>query len=267
MCVCMSGSVIPVLTFRKSTPVTQVFSNIISVTTTPGEKGNTSSCVQHVTAKPLKTQNGQTKENIKSIYICIRLFFLNWIHLNSSHVFWLKPLRLHLNCFQWQLPVVVRVHWSLQTTPTPAVTRVMKTRSHGEADSMDNFIINRVPRQQATASKKPVSCGHVSKSHKILQRAATPPGQRWVSNFYYIDLVNVNNENYLPDLVRSNETAMCIISDDLDQNEGPVSASSPSSDTRVFEHPNLSPILSDDDCIVIGNSSSSSLPRSCHCRF
>ena len=107
------------------------------------------------------------------------------------------------------------------TTPdTPVPTTVMKTRSHGEADLIDDFLINRPPRQPATVSKNVVS-GHVTKSRKLLQRVATAPGQRRVSDFYYTDPNNMSNENYLPDLVRSKETPVVIlISDDSDENDG-----------------------------------------------
>ena len=72
----------------------------------------------------------------------------------------------------------------------------------------------------------------------------------------------MSNENYLPDLVRSKETPVVIlISDDSDENDGPVDVLSLASHTQVFEHPNLSPIHSDDECIVIRDSSSSSSPR------
>ena len=142
----------------------------------------------------------------------------------------------------------------LTTQDTPVVTTFMKTRSQGEADLMDDFLINRAPRQPATVIKKVVS-GHVTKSWKLLQRMATAPGQRRVSDFYYIDPNNVSNENYLPDLVRSKETPVVIlISDDSDENYGPVDVSLPASHTQVFEHPNLSLIHSDDECIVIHDS-------------
>ena len=144
------------------------------------------------------------------------------------------------------------------TPKTPVVPTVMKTRSHGEADSMDDFIINRTPRQPAPESKK-VTSVRVSRSRKLLQRAAAAPGQRRVSDFCYLDPNNASNENYLPDLVRTKEIPVVIlISDDSDENDGPVDVSSPASHTQVFEHPNLSPIHSDDECIVIGDSSSSS---------
>ena len=149
----------------------------------------------------------------------------------------------------------------LTTPDTPVLTTVMKTRSHGEADSMDDFLINRPPRRPATVSKNVVS-GRVSKSQKLLQRVATALGQRRVSDFYYIDPNNMSNENYLPDLVRSKETPVVIlISDDSDENDRPVDVSLPASHTQVFEHPNLSPIHLDDECIVIRDSSSSSSPR------
>ena len=146
------------------------------------------------------------------------------------------------------------------TTPSTETTS-MKTRSHGETDSMDDFIINKKPRRQSqlASTKKVGSGGHVTKNQKMLNRAATAPGQTRVSDFYYIDPNNINNENYSPDLVMSGakEIPVCIVtSNDSYENEGPVNVSSPASHTQVFEHPDLSPIHFDDECIVTVDSSS-----------
>ena len=146
-------------------------------------------------------------------------------------------------------------------TPPPTPTEAtMEMRSYGEADSMDNFIINRC---QCSAPKKAVSTGHVMKGKKMLQWAANKKGQKRVSDFFYND--------YLPDLITSKkEPPECIVlSSDSDdkENSGPVHVSSPSLDTQVFnDHPNLSPIRSDDECIIIGDSSNSS-SQYCNCRL
>ena len=126
---------------------------------------------------------------------------------------------------------------------------------------MDDFIINKKPRRQSQleSTKKVGSGSRVTKNQKMLNRAATAPGQTRVSDFYYIDPNNINNENYLPDLVMSGakEIPVCIvISDDSYENEGPVNVSLLASHTQVFEHPDLSPIHFDDECIVIVDSSS-----------
>ena len=144
----------------------------------------------------------------------------------------------------------------------------MKTRSQGEAEStsMDDFIINKPRKLSATTAKKRATpTSHLSRGTKALNRAAAAPGQRRVSDFYYIDPNNVKNEDYLPELEMSDEPPVCIILSDSNENEGPMEVSSPASHTQVFEHPNLSPIgnKSDDDCFIIESSSSSSYYCTC----
>ena len=83
------------------------------------------------------------------------------------------------------------------------------------------------------------------------------PGQQKVSDYYYVDPRDIHNVEYLPDLPEINIPApVCIvISDDSSVSlEGPTHVSSPASDTRVFEFPNLSPIACDDDCVIIADS-------------
>ena len=154
------------------------------------------------------------------------------------------------------------------TTAVPATTSAanMKTRSQGEAEStlMDDFIINR-PRKLSAATTKKRASSHLSGGAKALNRAAAAPGQRRVSDFYYIDPNNVKNEDYLPELEMSDEPPVCIILSDSNENGGPMEVSSPASHTQVFEHPNLSPIgnKSDNDCFIIESSSSSSYYCTC----
>ena len=136
----------------------------------------------------------------------------------------------------------------------------MKTRSQGDMSS-DDFIIDR-PRMKHIIQSKPKSISHAVKSmantHK-LQRAADAPGQKKVSNYYFINQADVHNENYLPDWARnqSQPTPVCIVissDDSYESLKGPDHVLMPSSDTKVFEYPNLSPVLSDDDeCIVIAD--------------
>ena len=115
----------------------------------------------------------------------------------------------------------------------------------------------------ATTEKQATSC--LSRGAKALNRAAAAPGQRRVSDFYYIDPNNVKNEDYLRELEMSDEPPVCIVLSDSNENEGPMEVSSPASHTQVFEHPNLSPIgnKSDDDCFIIESSSSSSYYCTC----
>ena len=164
-------------------------------------------------------------------------------------------------CFAVVTPIVQKMS-SKPAMPTPPPTPTeptMKTRSHGEADSMDDFMISRC---QCSAPKKAVSTGRVMKGRRMLQRAANEKGQKRVSNFFYND--------YLPDLITpKKEPEYIVLSSDSDdkENSGPVHVSSPSSDTQVFnDHPNLSPIHSDDECIIIGDSSNSS-SQYCNCRL
>ena len=70
--------------------------------------------------------------------------------------------------------------------------------------------------------------------------------------------MDITNENYLPDLSEINIPApvVIVISDDLSVSlEGPTHVSSPTSDTQIFEFPNLSPFhLMIDECVIIADS-------------
>ena len=134
----------------------------------------------------------------------------------------------------------------------------MKTCSQGEADtSADDFIINQPKR---VIHARPKATSHAvrtsANSHK-LHRAASAPGQQKVSD-YFIDPTDIKNENYLPDLVRNwAPLPVCIVisSDTSSQSlDGPEHVSTTSSETQVFEYPNISPIVSDDECVVIADS-------------
>ena len=92
-------------------------------------------------------------------------------------------------------------------------------------------------------------------TNKKLQRAATAPGQQKVSDYYFINPADINNVNYLPDLVTSHAAAnVCIVITSDESLEGPEHVSSPSSEMQIFEYPNVSPIVSDDECIVLADS-------------
>ena len=123
----------------------------------------------------------------------------------------------------------------------------MKTRSQTVADtSADDFIIDK-PKHVIRYKPKATSCAvKFSANAKKLQRAATAPGQQKVSDFYYVDPSDINNVNYLLDLVRNRTPTP----------PRPLTyhVSSPSSETQVFEYPNVSPIVSEDECIVVTDS-------------
>ena len=92
-------------------------------------------------------------------------------------------------------------------------------------------------------------------TNKKLQRAATALGQQKVTNYYFIDPADINNVNYLPDLVTSHAAAnVCIVITSDESLKGPEHVSSPSSETQIFEYHNVSPIVSDDECIVLADS-------------
>ena len=136
----------------------------------------------------------------------------------------------------------------------------MKTRSQTVSDtSADNFIIDK-PKRVILSKPKATSCAVKSSANaKKLQRTATAPGQQKVSDFYYVDPSDINNVNYLPDLVRNRTPTpprphVCIVISSDESLEGPYHVSSPSSETQVFEYPNLSPIVSEDECVVIADS-------------
>ena len=134
----------------------------------------------------------------------------------------------------------------------------MRTCSQGEADtSADDFIINQ-PKCVIRARPKATFCAvRTSANSRKLHRAASAPGQQKVSN-YFIDPTEIKNENYLPDLVRNRAPPpVCIVisSDTSSQSlDGPEHVSTPSSETQVFEYPNILPIVSDNECIVIADS-------------
>ena len=131
----------------------------------------------------------------------------------------------------------------------------MRTRSQG--DSSDDFIIDRpkrVIRQKPKGTSRAVRTPQQSRK---LQTAATAPGQKKVSDYYFVDPMDINNVSYFPDLVNTGvpQPVCIVISDDSQSSlEGPKHVSSPSSDTQVFEYPNLSPIASDVECVVIADS-------------
>ena len=136
----------------------------------------------------------------------------------------------------------------------------MKTRSKTVANtSADNFIIDK---PKCVIWSKPKATSHAVKSSvnaKKLQRAATAPGKQKVSDFYYVDPSDINNVNYLLDLVRNRTSTpprppVCIVISSDESLEGPYHVSSPSSETQVFEYPNVSPIVSEDECVVIADS-------------
>ena len=92
----------------------------------------------------------------------------------------------------------------------------------------------------------------MTRGQRILSRIAATPGQKKVSDFYYMDPNNINNVSYLPDLVRSDvPPPICITISDESENEGPTHVSSPSSDTQVFDYLNLSPINDDNSIIIV----------------
>ena len=133
----------------------------------------------------------------------------------------------------------------------------MRTCSHGEPDnSAEDFIINNPkgiirskPKQTSRAVRGSAN------TNKKLQQAVTAPGQQKVSDYYFIDPADINNVNYLPDLVTSHAAAnVCIVIASDESLEGPEHVSSPSSETQIFEYPNVSPIVSDDECIVLADS-------------
>ena len=137
-----------------------------------------------------------------------------------------------------------------ELTPSPAPT--MRTRSKGEPDSSCEFLIEKKKPAKTTVAKKGRPTVRVGRggirANKLLQRAASAPGQQTVRD-YFVDPMDITNENYLPDLSEINIPApvVIVISDDSSVSlEGPTQVSSPTSDTQIFEFPNLSPIPSDD---------------------
>ena len=121
------------------------------------------------------------------------------------------------------------------------------------------------PRKTAAAKlKRSPKLQVVTRNQRILNRAASAPGQRKVSDFYFVDPNDSNNLEYLPDIEHdvtfATRDVPCsctiVISDDstVSQSEGPRHVSSPTLDTQMFDYPMLSPINSI-ECIVITDSS------------
>ena len=148
----------------------------------------------------------------------------------------------------------------------PAVSakkQVDQEPENDENSSADAFMIDR-PVKKAVQRKVSPKKKAVTRSQKILNRAANAPGQRRVSDFYFVDPNDSNNMEYLPDIEHNVTFATrevpcnctIVISDhsNVSQNEGPRDVSSPTSDTQMFDYPMLSPINSI-ECIVITDSS------------
>ena len=134
----------------------------------------------------------------------------------------------------------------------------MRTQSQG--DSSNDFIIDRpkrVIRQKPKGTSHAVRTPQQPQQSWNLQKAANAPGQKKVSDYYFVDPMDINNVSYLLDLVNTGvPQPVCIVISDGSQLslEGPKHVSSPSSDTQVFEYPNLLPIASDIKCIAIADS-------------
>ena len=133
----------------------------------------------------------------------------------------------------------------------------MRTCSRGELDNLaEDFIINNL-KCIIRSKPKQTSCAvrGSANTNKKLQQAATAPGQQKVSNYYFIDPADINNVNYLPDLVTSHAAAnVCIVITSDESLKGPEHVSSPLSEMQIFEYPNVSSIVSDDECIVLADS-------------
>ena len=136
-------------------------------------------------------------------------------------------------------------------TQNVAPVSTMRTQSHGDVDmSVDEFLINQACRRPN--KPKVVIRKKLTKRQRILNRIAQSQHQKKVSDFYYMDPSNIDNVSYLPDLVRSDvPPAICVTISDDSELEGPNHVSSPSSQTQVFDYPNLSPINHDDLIIVV----------------
>ena len=128
--------------------------------------------------------------------------------------------------------------------------------------SVDDFI-NKPPAKKlkvVTAKKRRTSAS-ITRSRKILTRAAAAQGQKKVSNYFFnqlfVDPDDSENTNFLPDLVQWKVEVIVIDSDNddkcsctanpkvniIDPNDsGPVFVSSPASHTQIFEHPSLLPV-------------------------
>ena len=143
-----------------------------------------------------------------------------------------------------------------QVKPLQTIHEEMENDENSSADA---FMIDRPVKksvQRKVAKKKKV----VTRSQRVLSRAASAPGQRRVSDFYFVDPNDSNNMEYLPDIEHNVTIATrevpcnCTIVISDESNEGPRDVSSPTSDTQMFDYPMLSPINSI-ECIVITDSS------------
>ena len=69
----------------------------------------------------------------------------------------------------------------------------------------------------------------------------TALGQQKVSDYYFINPTDINNVNYLPDLVTSHAAAnVCIVITSNESLKGPEHIYSPSSEMQISEYPNVS---------------------------
>ena len=147
--------------------------------------------------------------------------------------------------------------------PVPSLPTIPEEQ-HNDDNSSDAFMIDRPRRTAAAKPKRSPKLQVVTRNQRILNRAATAPGQRKVSDFYFVDPNDSNNVEYLPDIEHdvtfATRDVPCsctiVISDDstVSQSEGPRHVSSPTLDTQMFDYPMLSPINSI-ECIVITDSS------------
>ena len=134
---------------------------------------------------------------------------------------------------------------------------------HNDDNSSDAFMIDHPRRTAAAKPNHTPKLQVVTRNQRILNQAATAPGQRKVSDFYFVDPNDSSNLEYLRDIehdVTAKRDVPCsctiVISDDLtvSQSEGRRHVSSPTSDTQMFDYPMLSPINSI-ECIVMTDTS------------
>ena len=147
--------------------------------------------------------------------------------------------------------------------PVPSLPTIPEEQ-HNDDNSSDAFMIDRPRKTAAAKLKRSPKLQVVNRNQRILNRAASAPGQRKVSDFYFVDPNDSNNLEYLPDIEHdvtfATRDVPCsctiVISDDstVSQSEGPRHVSSPTLDTQMFDYPMLSPINSI-ECIVITDSS------------
>ena len=131
-----------------------------------------------------------------------------------------------------------------------------------EQNSADDFIINRPKPQKRKIVKSPKG----SKSQQLLRRAAKQRGQtkvrdfflteseesEVVRDFFFGNVVNLSDSE--DESHRCPEKSVIVIDSDSDEKctpivvmethelSGPIFASSPVSDTQIYEHPSQSPI-------------------------